>query len=117
MLLNKDGEFTEITKELRKIRVYEPDSSFKSVVRTAIVQYEFAAVSEYIVKKMQIKLPIGIKKGLEEEAKLGMADTITQCRMICLDQGWVFDKLQLLGLEHLKERSKDFKKEGYAWNR
>ena len=115
MIVSETGAFVEITKELKIIRRSEPYTKGRSVTRAAIIFYEFGSGAEYLAKEQQKNLPDPIKKGLGENAKLGMADTLIQCQMICLDHGWDFDEIRILGLEHLKERKKDFAKEGYGW--
>ena len=113
--LNRGRVEVGITKELRILRAREPgDSPGKRILRTNIMGYELGNIQEYTTKNSQKHLDPMIKKGLEENAKLGMADLITQCRMLCLDAGWDFDKIQKLGLDHLKERHEDFKKDGFG---
>jgi len=106
----------EITKELFALRKLEPGSSpMRSILRTNIMGYELGAIQEFTSKNSQERLPEHIKQGLKDEAMLGMADLITQCRMLCLDiPGWNFDEIQKLGLDHLKERHEDFKKDGFG---
>lgn len=114
--LDRGKTVVDITKELIKLRKNEPPNSpFKSVMRSNIMGYELGAIQEFTAKNTQENLPQHIKLGLKDEAMLGMADLITQCRMLCLDTpGWNFDKIQKLGLDHLKERHEDFKKDGFG---
>lgn len=114
--LKRGREEVEITKELEKLRRAEPpNSTHKMILRTNIMGYELGAIQEFTSKNSQEQLPDYIKQGLKDEAMLGMADLITQCRMLCLDvDDWNFDEIQKLGLDHLKERHKDFKKEGFG---
>ena len=46
--------------------------------------------------------------------KLAMADVLAQLYLLCISLGWNFHELRKLGMEHLKERQEDFKKQG--WN-
>lgn len=46
--------------------------------------------------------------------KLALADILTQLYLLCQSVGWDFNELRKLGVEHLKERHEDFKKQG--WN-
>lgn len=116
MFFLKHGkEVIEISKELRRLRNHEPVHDEQSmIVRTNIMGYELAAIQHFTTLNAQRNLNPVIKKGHEEDAKLGMADLITQCRMLCLDMYWSFDDIQKLGLDHLKERFKDFEVEGFA---
>lgn len=116
MFFLKNGkEVVQISKELRRLRNQEPQSSdTKNIIRTNIMGYELGAIQEFTTKNAQNGLDPVIKKGYEANAKLGMADLIIQCRMLCLDNYWEFDEIQKLGLQHLKERHEDFKKEGFA---
>ncbi|MCK4527997.1 hypothetical protein KAW18_11565 [candidate division WOR-3 bacterium] len=116
MFFLKNGkEVVQISKELRRLRNQEPQSSdTKNIIRTNIMGYELGAIQQFTTKNSQSNLPEPIKRGLEAEAKLGMADLIIQCRMLCLDMYWNFDEIQKIGLQHLKERHEDFKKEGFA---
>ena len=108
-------EVVEISKELRILYNREPPhNNHSKIVRTSIMGYELGAVQQFAVKNNQKDLNPMIKRGLEEEAKLGMADLITTCRMFCIDNFWSFDEIQKLGLDHLKERHEEFKKDGFA---
>jgi len=112
---NNGKRVIEITKILRGLLAQEPPCSpHRKIMRGAIMGYELGDIQKYTTKDSQHNLPVNIKKGLEENAKLGMADIIIQCRMLCLDCHWNFDEIQELGLEHLKERHLDFERDGYG---
>ena len=114
--LKRGREEVEITKDLSKLRRSEPPNSpQKMILRSNIMGYELGAIQQFTTKNSQENLPDHIKQGLKDEARLGMADLLIQCRMLCLDiSGWNFDEIQKLGLDHRKERHEDFKKEGFA---
>ena len=116
MFYLKNGQIEiEITKELRRLHAQEPrKSNQRFILRTNIMGYELGDLQKYTTKNAQENLPEQIKKGLEANAKLAMADLIIQCRMLCMDQYWNFDEIQKLGLNHLKERHLDFEKDGYG---
>ena len=113
--LHRGKEVVEISKELRRLHNQEPPhTNTTKIIRTNIMGYELGAIQQFTTKNNQKSLDPIIKKGLEEEAKLGMADLIITCRMLCIDNFWSFDEIQKLGLEHLKERHKEFKSDGFA---
>jgi len=114
--LNRGKDEVEITKELMKLRRAEPSvTPAKLILRTNIMGYELGAIQEFSTKNSQEHLPEYIKQGLKDEAMLGMADLIIQCRMLCLDiPMWNFDVIQKMGLDHLIERHEDFKKDGFG---
>ena len=113
--LHNGKEVVEISKELQRLHNREPPHNNQSkIVRTSIMGYELGHIQQFAVKNIQKNLDPTIKRGLEEEAKLGMADLIITCRMFCIDNFWSFDEIQKLGLDHLKERHEEFKKDGFA---
>lgn len=114
MIISENGDFVEITKTLKKLRRLDKTSL---TARTTIMGYELGSIQEYAIRKVQKDFDPNVLKVLEENAKLGMADLITTCRMFSLDCGWDFDEIQKLGLEHIQERFKDFQKEGFAGDR
>jgi len=108
-------EAIDITEELYKLYRKEPPSSKQRIVlRTAIMGYELGDIQQFAVRNTQERLPDEVKKAYEENAKLGMADLITQCLMLCFDLGWSSHEILLLGLKHLKERHKDFEQYGFG---
>lgn len=113
--LNNGKIVVEISKELRKLRAQEPaHNAARSIMRTAIMGYELADIQKFAVRSAPHTVDRQIEIGMRENAKLGMADLVTQCRMFCLDHYWCFDEIQLMGLEHLQERHVDFKRDGFG---
>lgn len=101
--------------ELLEIRKLEPENTLtRQVLRVGIMGYELGSLQQSIIKNSQENVNDYIKKGYLENGKLGMADLITQCKMLCIDLSWNYREIELLGIEHLKEREKDFKKDGYG---
>ena len=112
--LNRGKEVVEITKELRRLLNKEPQMENRCIMRAAIMGYELGPIQQFAVYNGRLKMSEGRLRGYEENAKLGMADLITQCRMMCLENGWNFDEIQKMGLDHLKERQKEFEMDGWA---
>lgn len=113
--LNNGKEVVEISKELRRLRNQErPSSATKNIIRTNIMGYELGAIQQFATRNSQKNLDPRIIKEHELNAQMGMADLITQCRMLCLDMYWNFDEIQKLGLDHLKDRHEELKKDGFS---
>lgn len=94
--------------DLIELSKNEPDNSTqRHILRCAIMGYELGAIQQAIVRDSS-DLPDHMKNGHIENGKLGMADLITQCKMLCLDMGWDYRAIERLGVEHLRERQKDF---------
>lgn len=105
----------DLHEKLLELRKHEPkDSKQRHILRGCIMGYELGAVQQAIKQDAQENLDPNIKKGYIENGKLGMADLITQLKMLCLDMGWDYKEIERLGVEHLVERHEDFKKEGWA---
>jgi len=115
IFINNGRKVVEITKQLKKIRSQEPkNDKFTPIIRALIVGYEIGDIQRYVKIRAQENLSDGIKKGYEQNAKLGLADAVIQLRLLCMDLGWNFDDLQYLGLKHLKERFVELKRDGFA---
>lgn len=114
IFLKRGKEVCEITKELRRLLNREPPMENRCIMRAAIMGYELGPIQQYAVYNGRLQMDAVLMKGYEENAKLGMADLITQCRMMCLEMGWNFDDIQKQGLDHLKERHVEFEKDGWA---
>ena len=114
-MMFKDGAIIDVKKEFKALHVSEPAvTNSRKVMRTSIMGYELGDIQKFAVKNSQEHLDIKIKKALEANAKLGMADLIAQCHMFCLDFGWDFEAIQLLGLEHLRERHVEIERDGWG---
>ena len=113
--LQNGKHVVQISKELRALRAKEPPwSAQRSILRTSIMGYELGAIQQYACRSAAKNVHPDTKTGFEENAKLGMADLVTQCRMFCLDHYWAFDKIQKMGLDHLRERHEEIKVDGWA---
>jgi len=124
-MLRKTGQFGDheylwrnFDKEAYNLYRVEPHSSEdthrRHLLRASILSYEMGDLNRYLVKLGQVNLPTDIINGMRSDAKLAMADMIMQLRMVCFDLGWCFDEIQWLGIQHLRERHEDFKKDGWA---
>ncbi len=114
-MLFKNGNVVDINKEFKTLHIEEPVSTdMRKILRTNIMGYELGHIQQFTNNNAHESLDSKTKKVFEGNAKLGMADLIAQCRMLCLDCGWDFDDIQLMGLDHLKERHDDFKKIGWG---
>ena len=114
-MIFKNGTCTDLKKEFVALHREEPTVNNKRLVmRGSIMGYELGDIQKFVVKNSQENLDEKIKKALGANAKLGMADLLAQCYMLCLDLGWDFEDIQLLGLEHLKERHVEIKRDGWG---
>lgn len=108
----------EITKELTKCHNHEPKGpghrNMVMVLRGTIMGYELGEIQKFAVRNSQGSIPKELMVGHANHAKLGMADLLTQCRMFCFDNGWNFDDIQEMGMNHLIERQKEFQKDGWG---
>ena len=112
---NEKGKVVEISRELRRLRAREPPHSNKTdILRTTIMGYELGAIQQYTVRVAHKTLHDDMRRGLEENAKLGMADLVTQLRMYCIDNHWNFNDIQAMGLQHLKEQHEIWKMEKWG---
>jgi len=106
----------DMMAELRKLYGDEPhiDGHQRLILRVVIMGYELGAIQEAVLRNASERLPDNIKRGHIENGKLGMADLLTQLKMLCFELGWDYRAIERLGVEHLKERHVDFKKEGWC---
>ncbi len=114
-MLFKDGKPIDLRKEFIGLHRIEPDSTdSKKIMRTNIMGYELGDIQRFTNKNAQKNLDTKSKKILEANAKLGMADLLAQCYMLCLDMNWNFEEIQLLGLDHLRERQVEIQRDGWG---
>lgn len=114
-MIFKNGECIDLKKEFISLHRVEPKSTdHKKIMRTNIMGYELGDIQRFTNKNAQKNLDLKSKKILEANAKLGMADLLAQCYMICLDMNWDFEEIQLLGLDHLKERHVEIERDGWG---
>lgn len=122
---------------LRRLKSQEPNSN-NLFFRNSIIGYEWGDLQRAIVyserfsnNKTSFKVSEGNKvmfrDGFKDkstilaEGKLAMADLLTQLCLLCIsleeltgDSGWNFNELRKLGAQHLEERHKDFKRDGWT---
>jgi len=110
-----NGDTFFLEEELRMLRDKDKNKGNLNF-RLNIIEYELGDLSRATVyaqcfnsctfkeKKINDKAIMG-------EGKLAMADLLIQLNFYCLEVGWSFDELRKLGLQHLKERYKDFERD------
>ena len=67
-----------------------------------ICQWELGNLTQAVIRSQWSP---SLAVGYQGEGKLGMADLLTQLQVICELQGWDFESLRGLGLDHLEERA------------
>jgi len=114
---------------LRYLKSQEPNSD-NLFFRLAIIEYEWGDLNRAIVyserfcndetmfkvgddKKVMFRDGFKDKKVILSEGKLAMADMLTQLYLLTLSLGWDWEELRKLGANHLEERHKDFKRDGW----
>lgn len=85
-----------------------------TTIRGNILSYAVGSINRYIVRKLSKDMPKEILKGHEDMAKLRMSTLLAQCHMLCIELGWNYNQIELLGYEHLKERQEDLIREGWG---
>ncbi len=97
-----------LDKELFNIRMEEPKNTIEG--RCCILTYELGNA----VKSIYYSRRFPSDKDLHlANAKLELSDLITQIHMLCQELGFNFHELRNLGLEHVKERYKEFKENNW----
>lgn len=122
---------------LRYLKSQEPNSN-NLFFRNSIIGYEWGDLQRSIVyserfsnnetsfkvsdgKKVMFRDGFKDRSVILSEGKLAMADLLTQLFLLCVsleditgDAGWNFNELRVLGANHLEERHKDFKRDGWT---
>ena len=84
--------------------VMGPSDPFQTV---CVMMYELGDVVKNLSRVRYLQA-LGAEEKLvhyrEEEARVGLADLIVQCRVLAEQLGWQWSKLEADGLERLKER-------------
>lgn len=99
----------DIEKELAELKKNEPTSD-NQFFRMSIIGYELGDLHRAIVYSQRFKNDEKLKMSHLANGKLAMADLLIQLNLLCMTLEWDFEELRKLGLEHLKERHKDFEK-------
>lgn len=126
-----------VTIKLKLLKLQEPNSD-NLFFRNSIIGYEWGDLQRAIVyaerftnketifkvedgKKVMFRDGFKDRNTILSEGKLAMADLLTQLCLLSIsleemtgDEGWDFGKLRELGAQHLEERHKDFKRDGWA---
>lgn len=78
--------------------------------RVLILQHQIGEAGYCIMKSRRFP---DDEAGYLAAAKLGVADTMVQLEMLCLDLGWQPDEIKRMGLQHTWERFRDFEAKGW----
>lgn len=72
-----------------------------SLETTNVINYE---LGDLVKMLFYSKLYPDRKRAYMIEAKIAMSDLITQCRLLCMREGWNFEELMTLGDGRMRER-------------
>lgn len=89
--------------------IHEPEKNV--FFRLSIITYELGAVHKDIVYMMRFP---DQRKGRKANLELSLADTFTQLSLLCKELDLDEEKIRKLGWQHLQERFKDFKEDGWV---
>lgn len=116
--------------KLKSLKSKEPNSD-NLFFRLAIINYEFGDLNRSIVyserfcndetifkvgdnKKVMFRDGFKDKNIILSEGKLALSDMLTQLYLLSLSLGWDWEELRKDGCQHLEERHKDFKRDGWT---
>lgn len=112
--VNSIKEYTnDIENELAELKKNEPTSD-NQFFRMCIASYEFGDLHRSIVYSERFKNDPKIRAAHLANGKLALADLLTQLGLLCMTQEWSFEGLRRLGVDHLKERHRDFERDGWS---
>lgn len=114
-------EKSDVEKMLIELKKVEPTSN-NEFFRLCICSYEFGDLSRAVVyhnrfkssKKVLFGNGFKSPEAILAEGKLAMADLLTQLNLLCISMHWDFEELRKLGTQHLAERHKDLKRDGWS---
>ena len=109
----KDGMISDIEKLLVELKKNEPTSD-NQFFRLAIIAYEIGDLNRSIAFAERFRNDEKTRIAHLANGKLAMADVLTQLYLLCISLEWDFYALRRLGVEHLKERQEDFKRQGWS---
>ena len=109
---NLTEEVSDVDKLLIELKKNEPTSD-NQFFRLAIIAYEMGDLNRSIVYAERFKNDEKARIAYLANGKLALADALTQLHLLCQSVGWNFNDIRKLGVEHLKERQEDFKKQGW----
>ena len=104
---------SDIDKGLIELKGNEPDSD-SQFFRMSIIGYELGDLNRAIVYAKRFKDDKRASTAYLANGKLAMADLLTQLYLLCLTLEWDFNTLRKLGLDHLRERHDDFRRDGWS---
>lgn len=94
--------------ELKRLLRFEPKAN--EFFRLSIILYELGDLAKNLVYAARFP---DHAKAHGEDAKLAMADLITMLHALCIEMGWDFEELRLLGLRRLANRYREFHEKGW----
>jgi len=98
----------DVEFELRRLLKFEPKAN--QFFRLAIILYELGDLAKNLVYAARFP---NCSSAYEKEAKLAVADLIIMTHALCIEKGWDFEELRLLGLQRLRERYREFHERGW----
>lgn len=83
--------------------------------RITVMTYELGRIAQGLVyadhAMTRIKPDTNSSEGYREEARIGLEDLITQCRLLAEEQRWKYNELQDRGEARFLERMKQLEEE------
>jgi len=104
---------SDIDKGLIELKGNEPTSD-NQFFRMSIIGYELGDLHRAIVYATRFKDDKKMRTAHLANGKLAMADLLTQLYLLCSTLEWDFNTLRKLGLDHLRERHGDFRRDGWS---
>ena len=108
-----DDIISDIDEGLIELKGNEPTSD-NQFFRMSIIGYELGDLHRAIAYSARFKDDEKMRIAHLANGKLAMADLLTQLDLLCLTFGWDFNKLRRLGIDHLRERHDDFRRDGWS---
>jgi hypothetical protein len=105
-------DVNDVDKLLIQLKKNEPTSD-NEFFRLAIIAYEMGDLNRSIVYAERFRNDEKARIAHLANGKLAMADVLAQLYLLCISLGWNFYDIRRLGVEHLKERQEDFKRQGW----
>jgi hypothetical protein len=96
-------------EKAKEFRTKEPKAPI--FFRLSVIAYELGDLHRDIV--FMVRFP-SEKAAHLANAKLSLADLMTQLTLLCDELGFDEDEIRSLGWEHLKERYNEFKRRGWV---
>lgn len=98
---------------LREMRPVSLPSDVKTI--SLIMTYELGDFVKCLVKSASYSYDEKLAKAFLTEAKIGLADMLTQARLLCELLGWQFEEVKALGQERYEEAMRQFGEKSRTW--